>query len=322
MNDRSLSAILGQFRHLPLNVPRLVQQADERNRTAGDQCELHVRPVFPGRVIDDRPAFERRLRALIENQTVAGFPHRRGNHITRRELPRLVVRGVDVDAPLFLGTGIHQRRQVVLELQLQLRIGKPDSGHGRQIHVAKLSRIEQQRDLLLLLALVVARNQPPADDRAGDSLSSRLQLHASALKLIEDRAERLLRAQLKRKLAQPLLQRLTRVVAQTGDLAAALLFDRERLEHVVHLRRFEIEASGLTRSELSGAFEIADTMLVEHNLLDRQVRRERRRSGHESGNGPHHIHELDTTGDGASHFEGRPILALGCVEQRLIGLQK
>src|SRR5262249_54444309 len=86
---------------------------------------------------------------------------------------------------------------------------------------------------------------------------------------------------------------------------------RSHLEHVVHLRRFEIEARRFTRSELSRALKIADAVLVEHNLLDRQIRRERGRGGegcgHGSENGPGHIHELDTTGDGASHFEGRPI---------------
>src|SRR5439155_3177224 len=97
-----------------------------------------------------------------------------------------------------------------------------------------------------------------------------------------------------------------RVVAQTRDLSAALLFDSERLEHVVHFRRLEIEPGGFAGSELSRALEIPDSVLVEHNLPDRQVRGECRRGesrGHESGNSSHHISELDTTGDGASHFE-------------------
>jgi len=143
---------------------------------------------------------------------------------------------------------------------------------------------------------VIAGNQPSTDDRAGDSLLSQLQLHPSALELVQHGAERLLGAQLEWKFGQSLRQWLARVVSQTGDLSASLVFDRERLEHVVHFRSFEIQTRGFARSELSSALEIADPVFVEHNLPDRQIGRNRRgggeHRGHESGSGPHHILSL------------------------------
>ena len=82
--------ILRQFRRRPLHVPRLIQLADERNRPARDQRQPHIGPVLARRVVDDRPAFERRLAALAEDQPVARFPDRRGNHVAglRSRAPR------------------------------------------------------------------------------------------------------------------------------------------------------------------------------------------------------------------------------------------
>src|SRR5207249_6199316 len=131
----------------------------------------------------------------------------------------------------------------------------------------------------LLRTLVVARDQTTADNRSRYRLRARSQLHARSLELIENRAQRLLRAELEWKFGKPYRQRLARVVSKTRDFPSIFLLDRERLEHIVHLRRFEIEPSRFPRRELSRPLEIADSMLVKRALPHRQIRRDRCRYG-------------------------------------------
>src|SRR5260370_7065036 len=96
------------------------------------------------------------------------------------------------------------------------------------------------------------------------------------------------------------------MVRRGGYFAAGRLLDGERLEHIVDFRRLEIETRGFAGGEFSGALEITDAVLVKHNLSDRQVRAQSRGRGYRQNEREcvsHHIHELDTTSAGASHFE-------------------
>ena len=87
-----------------------------------------------------------------------------------------------------------QRRQIVLELQLQLLIGEPDGRRGGEIHVAQLAGIHQQRQLFALRPVLVARDQPRGHDGARDFLRTELHLDARAFELIDHRAQRLRRS--------------------------------------------------------------------------------------------------------------------------------
>ena len=87
----------------------------------------------------------------------------------------------------------------------------------------------------------------PSDNHAGHGLIAELQLDARAFQLIERAAQRLLVADLKRKLAELVAQRVHGIVAQPGDLSAAALLNGERFQHVVHVGRVEIQARRFAR---------------------------------------------------------------------------
>ncbi len=61
------------------------------------------------------------------------------------------------------------------------------------------------------------------------------------------------------------------VVIDAGDAAAPLVEHRERLQHVVELRRSEVDGDALIAADRSGMFEVADTVLVENDLAHRQI---------------------------------------------------
>ena len=69
------------------------------------------------------------------------------------------VGGIDVDAALVLGARGGQRRQVILELLLELGIGEAQAGGRAQIQRAQFAVIEQQGQLLAL-GLLVGALQP------------------------------------------------------------------------------------------------------------------------------------------------------------------
>ena len=63
-------------------------------------------------------------------------------------------------------------------------------------------------------------------------------------------------------------ERVHRVVAQARDFAAAPLFDRERLEHVVHFIRFEVEPRRFAGVQAAPTLEESHPVLIEDNLFD------------------------------------------------------
>ena len=156
---------------------------------------------------------------------------------------------------------------------LQFRIGEADAGGGAQIDVAQLAVIQQQRELLAL-GLFIARSLQAsgADDRAGYCFVAELHLDARALQLIEHAAQRLPPADLERKLGQLLAQRIPRIVAQAGDLAAALLLNGERLQHVVHFAALKSSRADSPAPSVPRALEIADAVLVEDHLYGQAIR--------------------------------------------------
>ena len=193
VNRRRDGLILRQLGALPLNIFRRIQLADERNRLAGDQRQMHIRPVLAGRVVDDRPAFERGLRRFLEQQPVARFPGRHRHDVSRLHVARFRIGRIDIDAALVLRARAGQRREIILELQLQLRIGEANRSRRREIHVAQFAGIHQQRQLFALGMVLIAGDQPRRDDRARDLLRTEFHLDARAFELIDHGAERLRR---------------------------------------------------------------------------------------------------------------------------------
>ena len=76
---------------------------------------------------------------------------------------------------------------------------------------------------------------------------------------------------LERKLGQLLIQRLARIVAESGDFAAIAILERERLQNIVHVGGFEIEPGGFAGRKRAGALEVADAALIEDDFADGNV---------------------------------------------------
>ncbi len=87
---------------------------------------MHIRPVLAGGVVDDRPAFERGLPGVGEQQPIARFPRRHRHDVVRLDVARFRIGGIDIDAALILRPGAGQSGEIILELQLQLRVGEAD----------------------------------------------------------------------------------------------------------------------------------------------------------------------------------------------------
>ncbi len=247
MQNRRRRGIVRQIRRRPLHILRRIQLAHKRNRPPRHQRELHLVPILARGVVDNRPSLEHRLPAGRQNQPVARFPHRRWNHVTRLHLALPRVGGIDIHAALLLRPRRRQRREIILELPLQFRVGEADSGRRAQIHGAQFAAIQQQRELLALRLLIARGFDAPSNNHARHRLAAELQFHARALQLIEHAAQRLPVADLERKLGQLMAQRVHRIVAQPGDLSAAALLHGERFQHVVHLARVEIEPRRFAR---------------------------------------------------------------------------
>ena len=117
---------LREFQRLATDVLWLVKLADEGNRPPGDDGQLDVLPIRLARVLDDRPAFDRRLvliaRLVGKRQTVGGFPRRRGNQVARKQVAALA-RGLDPQrfALLRLSLLVSAKRLCQSLLQLVIR---------------------------------------------------------------------------------------------------------------------------------------------------------------------------------------------------------
>ena len=215
VHHRTGRRIVGQFRLRAGDIFRRVELADEGDGAAGDQREIHIGPVLAGGVIDDRPPFEHR-RLVAEDQPVAGFPHRRGNHVAGGDVVRRGVAGIDIHAALVLGAGGGEHRQVILELLLDLGIGEAQSAGGGQIDGAEFAAVEQQIELVARGLFVGAGNAARADDDAGDGLRAELEFDARALQLIEHPGHAAV-ADLEGELGELVAERILRIVAQPGD---------------------------------------------------------------------------------------------------------
>src|ERR1035441_4520841 len=115
-----------------------------------------------GSVVDDGPPFQRGVALLIEDQPIAGFPDRHGNHIAGCDLALLRVRGIDVDAAFFLGARLVDGGEIVLQLGLQLRIGEADGTGGGKVQSPEIAGIEQQYHLLAVRFLFFRGSQARA----------------------------------------------------------------------------------------------------------------------------------------------------------------
>jgi hypothetical protein len=283
MHHRTRRRVVRQFRYRPLHVLRRVQLADERNRPARNQRELHLGPILAGGIIHDGPPFERGLALIAENQPVARLPHRRRDHVAggHRALPG--VAGIDVHATLVLGPRRRQRRQVILELRLQLGVGEADAAGGAQVDGAQIARVEQQGQVFALALLVGAGHHAAGDDGARHRIVPQFQLQARAFKLVEHRRQRFAALDPEGEVGQLVTQRVHGIVAQAGDLAAAAVGEGQRLEHVVHVGRVEIEPRRFARPQRAGAFEEAHAVLVQDYLFHRKIGRLRHRGAQQRG---------------------------------------
>ena len=99
-----------------------------------------------------------------------------------------------------------------------------------------------------------------------DGFIGELQLDSRAFQLVEHRAQRLRRAELKGEVRQLVGQRLARIVAQARDFAAAFFLDGQRFQHVVHFGGLEIQPRRFARRQFAGAFEVTHAVLVEDHL--------------------------------------------------------
>ncbi len=150
--------------------------------------------------------------------------------------------------------------------------GKRRPLDGAEVHGAQLAVIQHEVELVVLGLLIGGGEGARADDGAGNGLGAEPQLNARAFELVEH-ARHTAAADLKGKLAEFMAQGIHRVVAQSGDLAAAAGADGERLEYVVHFRGVEIQSGGFAGRQSAGAFEEADAVLVQDHLLDGKVGR-------------------------------------------------
>ena len=269
MDHRLRRRVVGQFGGRTIHVLRRVQLADERNRPAGYQRQVDLGPILAGGVIHDRPAFQHG-RLVAEYQAVTGFPDRRGNHVAGGDVALPGVGGIDIDAALLLRARGYQRRQVVLELLLQFRIGKAQAGGRAQVDGAELAGIQHEIELIVLRLFVGAREGAGADDGAGNGFGAELQFDPRALDLVQQPGHAAA-CDLEGELVQLVAQRVHRIVTQSANLAAAAGADGERFQNVVHLRCVEIQTRRLARPESAGTLEKADAVFIKHHLLNGKI---------------------------------------------------
>ena len=103
-----------------------------------------------------------------------------------------------------------------------------------------------------------------AAGRAGD-------LDALAAQCLEEFGRGGVVGHAQRKRFQLLGERRGGVVVDAGNAAAALVEHGERLQHVVQLRRSEVDGHALVAGDGAGVLEVADAVFVEDDLADGQV---------------------------------------------------
>ena len=109
-------------------------------------------------------------------------------------------------------------------------------------------------------------------------IAGELQANAGSLELIEQAAERLCLADAEGKVFELFRERVARIVTDPRDRRARGA-DGERLEHIVHLRRFELKHRRFAGRHLTLALKKPDAMLVKSDLSDGQIGAQGRYSG-------------------------------------------
>ena len=270
-----------RYRNLrPPRVQRLRERLNKALRRARHQTQLHVVPVRTHRVVHHRPALHRGLpvRLAWKHNPIGRLPHRHFADVAHPQRARARAQRVQRQVPQPVGVRGRKQLQIAVQLPLQVRVQRPHAQGRRQLHHAHRAGARHQRQIKLRHRRVRART--------AYLLIARLNRHQPSLQHAARRAQhlhplpaqRLKQLRRRRVVAHPQGQRLQLlgqrrggVVIHSANPPAALIQHRQRLQHIVQLRRSEINAHPLVAVHRAGVLKVADAVFVEHHLAHRQV---------------------------------------------------
>src|SRR5262245_16464634 len=212
-------------------IKRILDRLNERNRSAGNQRQRNVLPVFFADVVDDGPALEERAALRIEHDPIGRLPDRSGDRITDDHFALAIPfgrygNGLRVAASRG-GRGARELSDVLPRAFVQ----QFDRAHVIQVEALQFARVgrDHQRVSFDRRFVFFGRKLAFADGENGPGQAAvgRRDRHARALQLLQDPGQPAGRVAVsrsvnrKRNLFEPSGRRRGRVVADGPHAAPA-----------------------------------------------------------------------------------------------------
>ena len=140
---------LRQSHHRPVNVIGLRDLLDERLRSARNEREPDVFPIFANRIVHDGPSLEQRLFARFVGQQypIGALPHRHLADVTDEDFALAVACGGDGHAAQVHGLGRPDQVQVMSDLVTEVAVGDADRRRRPHFKAAEFACIAHEREV-------------------------------------------------------------------------------------------------------------------------------------------------------------------------------